>query len=226
MTDGMITVISFVLTLMVFSYVLGDIPIARNLYRIAVYIFVGMTAAFTTIVTLEGVLFPYLQDIQNPATSWTVLGNAGDIIIFFTAILFGLLLLLKPIARLSWLTNAVFAVVIVVGSAVAVIGALTGTLFPLIRTSTTVSPAVTTDLVALINMVVIFFGTVSSLLYFQYQAKQDDDGQIIQGAIIRRTRWIGKVFIVTTLGAIYATATLTSLTILTERIGFLLRFGG
>jgi len=226
MTDGIITVISFVLTLMVFSYVLGDIPIARNAYRIAVYIFVGMTAAFTTIVTLEGVLLPYLQDIQNPATSWTALGNPADIIIFFTAILFGLLLLLKPVARLAWLTNAVFAVVIVVGAAVAVIGALTGTLFPLIRTSTTVPESVTFDLVSLINVGVIFFGTVTSLLYFQYQGKQDVDGQIVQGAIIRRIRWIGKVFIVTTLGAIYATATLTSLTILTERIGFLLRLGG
>jgi hypothetical protein len=226
MTDGMITVISFILTLMVFSYVLGDIPIARNLYRIAVYIFVGMTAAFTLIVTIEGILLPYLQDIQNPAVSWTALGNVGDIIIFFTAVLFGLLLLLKPVARLAWLTNGVFAVVIVVGAAVAVIGALTGTLFPIVRSSTTVPVSATTDLVALINVIVIFFGTLTSLLYFQYQAKQDVDGQIIQGPIIRRLRWVGKVFIVTTLGAIYATATLTSLTILTERIGFLLRFGG
>jgi hypothetical protein len=226
MTDGMITVISFVLTLMVFSYVLGDIPIVRSLYRVAVYIFVGMTAAFTIIVTLEGVLWPYLQDIQDSTTSWTVLGNTGDIIIFFTALLFGLLLLLKSIGRLSWLTNGVFAVIIVVGAAVAVIGALTGTIFPLVRTSTTIPASATTDLVALINVAVIFFGTLTSLLYFQYQAKQDDDGQIKQGAIIRRLRWVGKVFIVTTLGAIYATATLTSLTILTERISFLLQFGG
>lgn len=226
MTDGMITVISFVLTLMVFSYVLGDIPLVRILYRTAVYIFVGMTAAFTIIVTLEGVLVPYLQDIQNPATSWTMLGNVGDIIIFFTALLFGLLLLLKPIGRLSFITNSVFAVVIVVGAAVAVIGALTGTLFPLVRTSTQVPVSATTNLVSLLNVAVIFFGTLTSLLYFQYQAKQDDDGQIKQGIIIRRLRWVGKVFIVTTLGAIYATATLTSLTILTERIGFLLRFGG
>jgi hypothetical protein len=226
MTEGMITVISFVLTLMVFSYVLGDIPLVRNLYRTAIYIFVGMTAAFTTIVTLEGVLFPYLQDIQNSSTSWTVLGNVGDIIIFFTAVLFGLLLLLKPIGRLSWLTNSVFAVVIVVGAAVAVIGALTGTLFPLVRTSTAVPATVTSDPIALINVAVIFFGTLTSLMYFQYQATRDDDGQIKQGAIIRRIHWIGKVFIVTTLGAIYATAMLTSLTILTERIGFLLRFGG
>jgi len=226
MTDGMITVISFVLTLMVFSYVLGDIPLVRNLYRIAVYIFVGMAAAFTTIVTFEGVIMPYLQDIQDPASSWTILGNTGDIIIFFTAVLFGLLLLLKPIARLSWLTNSVFAVVIVVGAAVAVIGALTGTLFPLVRTSTTIPAGVTSEPQTLLNIAVIFLGTVTSLIYFQYQAKQDDTGYIYQGAIIRRLSWIGKIFIVTTLGAIYAMTMLSSLTILTERISFLLRFGG
>lgn len=226
MTEGMLTVISFVLTLMVFSYVLGDLPLVRNLYRIAVYIFVGMTAAFTVIVTFEGVILPYLQDIQNPSTSWTVLGNTADIIIFFTALLFGLLLLLKPISRLAWLTNSVFAVVIVVGAAVAVIGALTGTLFPLVRTSTTLPNNVTSDPTALLNTAVIFFGTVTSLIYFQYQARDDENGEIKQGVLVRRLRVIGKVFIVTTLGAIYATAMLTSLTILTERIGFLLRFGG
>ena len=97
MTEGMMTVISFVLTLMVFSYVLGDIPLVRNLYRIAIYIFVGMAAAFTTIVTFEGAILPYLQDIGDPRTSWTVLGNGVDLFIFFTAFLFGILLLLKPI---------------------------------------------------------------------------------------------------------------------------------
>jgi len=226
MTEGMLTVISFVLTLMVFSYVLGDLPLVRNLYRIAVYIFVGMTAAFTVIVTFEGVILPYLQDIQNPATSWTPLGNVADIVIFFTALLFGLLLLLKPIGRLAWLTNSVFAIVIVVGAAVAVIGAITGTLFPLVRTSTTLPDNVVGNPSALLNISVIFLGTVTSLIYFQYQAKETNTGEVKQGILIRRLSTIGKVFIVTTLGAIYATALLTSLTILTERIGFLLQFGG
>ena len=119
MAEGTITLISLVLTLMVFSYVLGDLPLIGHLYRTAVYIFVGMSAAFATIVIYEGVILPYLQDIQNPATSWTVLGNGADVVVFFTALLFGMLLLLKPIASLSWLTNGVLAVVIVVSAATA-----------------------------------------------------------------------------------------------------------
>lgn len=218
------TVISFILTLMVFSYILGDVPVLRFLYRVAIYIFVGMTAAFTTIVTFQGVLLPYLQDIQDPSTAWTLLGNTGDIIIFFTAILFGVLLLLKPIARLSWLTNSVIAVVIVVGSAIAVVGAMTGTLFPIARNTTTLT--LTRDGFTILNTVIMFIGMITSLLYFQFQARRTEDGTIERGAINKRLSAIGKIFIVVTLGAVYATAILTSLTIFSERIGFLLRFGG
>lgn len=203
---------------MVFSYVLGDIPVMRNFYRVAVYIFVGMTAAFTLIVTYEGVLLPYIQEIQQPTSST----NTADTVIFITALLFGLLLILKPIRRLTWLTNSVFAVVIVVGASVAIIGAISGTLFPLVRTSTTIASTTT----GLLSTGVIFLGTITSLLYFHYQTKIGDDGEIKQGGLIHGLGTIGKVFIVITLGAIYAATMLTSLTILTERIGFLLLFGG
>lgn len=218
MIDSIFTGISFILTLMVFSYVLGDIPVMRNFYRVAVYIFVGMTAAFTLIVTYEGVLLPYIQEIQQPTSST----NTADTVIFITALLFGLLLILKPIRRLTWLTNSVFAVVIVVGASVAIIGAISGTLFPLVRTSTTIASTTT----GLLSTGVIFLGTITSLLYFHYQTKMGDDGEIKQGGLIHALGMIGKVFIVITLGAIYAATMLTSLTILTERIGFLLLFGG
>ncbi len=226
MTEGMIALISFVLTLMVFSYVLGDLPLVRHLYRLAVYIFVGMAAAFTTIVTYEGVILPYLQDIQNPATRWTSLGNQADILIFFTALLFGLLLLLKPVARLAWLTNSIFAVVIVVSAATAVVGALTGTLFPLLHTTAALPNRVTDDPAALMNTIITFLGTITTLYYFQYQVKENSDGESEGLSFGRSLRFVGKIFVVTALGAIYATAMLTSLTILTERVAFLFQLGG
>lgn len=226
MTEGAIAAVSFALTLMVFSYILGDIPLVRHLYRLAVYIFVGMAAAFTTIVTWEGVILPYLQDIQNPATHWTLLGSGADILIFFAALLFGLLLLLKPIAQLAWLTNIVFAVVIAVSAATAVIGALTGTLLPLLHAATAVPPQAASDPAALLNTFVIFIGTATALFYFQYQTKASGDGETQPALFSRALRFVGKVFVVTALGAVYAAALLTSLTILTERMSFLLQFGG
>ena len=226
MAESTITLISFVVTLMVFSYVLGDLPLIGSLYRTAVYVFVGMSAAFTLVVTYEGVILPYLSDIQNPETSWTSMGNGVDVAIFFTALLFGLLLLLKPFAKLSWLTNSAFAVVIVVSAATAVVGALSGTLFPLLHALTIVPENIASDFTSLTNTLVIFLGTMTALAYFQFQLRQDDDGGRIRNSVGYAIRSLGKVFVVTTLGAIYATTMLTMLTILIERIGFLMQFGG
>ncbi len=225
MAENTIALVSFVLTLMVFSYVLGDLPFIGILYRVAVYIFVGMTAAFTLVVSYEGVVLPYLQDIQNGETSWTTLGNSADIAIFFTALLFGLLLLLKPIRSLTWLTNSVYAVVIVVGAAVAVVGALTGTLFPVLQATVALPEDLSTDLSATMDTLIVFVGTMTALFYFHYQVRASGDRGGEQSPLSRGFRHIGKLFIVTALGAIYASAILSSLTILTERFSFLFRFG-
>lgn len=225
MAENTIALVSFVLTLMVFSYVLGDLPLIGILYRVAVYIFVGMAAAFTLVVSYEGLILPYLQDIQNVETSWTTLGNAADIAIFFTALLFGFLLLLKPIQSLTWLTNSVYAVVIVVGASVAVVGALTGTLFPLLHATAAIPEELSADFSAMVDTLVIFAGTMTALFYFHYQTRANGDGGEKQSRLSRGFRYIGKAFIVTALGAIYASMILSSLTILTERISFLFQFG-
>ena len=225
MAENTIALVSFVLTLMVFSYVLGDLPLIGVLYRSAVYIFVGMTAAFTLVVSYEGLILPYLQDIQNTETSWTSLGNSADIYIFFTALLFGLLLLLKPIRSLTWLTNSVYAVVIVVGASVGVVGALSGTLFPLLHATATIPEDLGSDFGALVDTLIIFVGTTTALFYFHYQVRANSQAGAEQSRLARGFRYIGKVFIVTALGAIYASTILTSLTILSERISFLFQFG-
>ncbi len=225
MAENTIALISFVLTLMVFSYLLGDVPLVGNLYRIAVYIFIGMTAAFTLIVSYEGLILPYLQDIQDPATSWTLLGNRVDITIFFTALLFGLLILLKPFKSLTWLTNSVLAVVIAVGAAVGLVGALTGTLFPLLQATVAIPEDVTADFSALVDSLLIFVGAMTGLYYFHYQVRAKAEVGAEQSRVGRGLRHIGKAVLVTALGAIYASTILTCLTILTERIGFLFQFG-
>ena len=226
MTDSTVSLISFVLTLMVFSYLLGDLPLVRILYRTAIYIFVGMSAAFSAIVTYEGVILPYMSDIQDSATSWTALGSQADSLIFYAAALFGLLLLLKPIASLAWLTNSLFAVVIVVGAATAVVGALGGTLFPLVDATVSLPPNFASNVDSLLDTLLIFLGTVTALFYFQFQMRRSADASRLGSGLGRGLRTLGKVFIVTALGAIYATTMLSTLTILIDRVAFLIRFGG
>ena len=225
MTESVIALLSFVLTLMVFSYLLGDLPLIGNLYRLAVYIFIGMTAGFTLIVGAEGVILPYMRDILEPTTSWTSLGSRADTYIFLAALLVGLLLLLKPVRSLTWLTNMVFAVVIVVSASVAVVGALTGTLFPLLLATAAIPADMLTDFDTMVETLLIFFGTMTALYYFHYQMRRDSAGNPVQGRFGSGMRHIGKVFLVTALGAIYASTILSSLTILTERMNFLFQFG-
>ncbi|HLV33734.1 MAG TPA: hypothetical protein VKY59_01415, partial [Spirillospora sp.] len=47
----------FVLTLMVFSYILGD----NFLYRLAVYVFVGLAAGYIVVITWESVIWPWVN---------------------------------------------------------------------------------------------------------------------------------------------------------------------
>ena len=46
-----------ILSLMVFSYLLGD----NILYRVAIYVFVGLAAGYVAVVTVESVLLPWLN---------------------------------------------------------------------------------------------------------------------------------------------------------------------
>jgi len=198
------TLSGFVLTMMVFSYLLGD----NLLYRLAVYIFVGVASAFTTIVIVESILIPLL-----------ISGEVLSLFLLFTALILGLFLMFKSSIPFAWLTNSVFAFIITVGSVVAVVGAIAGTLLPLTLSTGT---GIEGDLLQSIVMVI---GVVTSLLYFQYLVRRTPDGELKRRRYMQVITTVGKGFIVVTLGAIYATAILTSLTIVSERMSFLINGG-
>lgn len=201
----------FVLTLMVFSYLLGD----NFLYRLAVYVFVGLAAGYVTIVTVESVLIPWFETTIGT-------GEAGGMTLGLIPVLLGTLLLLKTSSRLGRLGNLGIAVLVGVGAAVALVGALTGTLLPLSTATAAEGANITDDRIAFINAVIIVTGVVSSLVYFQYLASQRRDGTIRRSRPVQAISVVGQGFIVITLGALYAAAILTSLTIFSERVGFVL----
>jgi hypothetical protein len=63
---------------------------------------------------------------------------------------------------------------------------------------------------------------VCTLAYFQYLARRTPSGKIQRGLHVRLMGFVGQGVIVITLGAVYAAAILTSLTIFSERVSFLL----
>jgi hypothetical protein len=200
----------FILTLMVFSYLLGD----NFLYRLAVYVFVGLAAGYVTIVTVESVILPWVR-----ATLYT--GDIGTRIVGALPLLLGLLLLFKTTRRLNRLGNLALAFVIGVGTAVALVGAISGTLLPLVG-GTANSIRVDT-----LNGFIMVLGVVCTLIYFQYVARRSPDNVVRRGLLARTFGALGEGFIVITLGALYGGAILTGLTIFSERIAFILtRIGG
>lgn len=197
----------FILTLMVFSYLLGD----NILYRLALYVFVGLSAGYLTLVTLDTVLLPWVNQ--------TMLASSGGLsvqIIGLVPFLLALLLLLKGVPRYGRLGNAALAFLIGVGTAVALVGAVVGTLLPLARAT---GSAVRIDA---LNGFLLFLGVAGTLIYFQYIARRNLSGGTQRTLPGRALGFAGQLVVVITLGAVYAGAILTSLTIFSDRLMFVL----
>ena len=143
-------IIGLLLTLLIYSYLIGDNP----LYRISVHLLVGVSAAYAVVVVVRQLLLPIWQQVQSDPTS-------PDSVIWLVPILFVLMLLARRLPSVSWLGDTTLALLVGVGAAVALLGSLTGTLWPQI---VNVQPATP------LQGIVIAVLTVCTLLAFQFTA--------------------------------------------------------
>lgn len=194
----------FILTLMVFSAVLGD----NILYRLAVYIFVGMSAGYAAVVTWYSVILPWVR---------TTLLSGDTLLVAYGAVplVLGALLLFKGAGRLSRIAGLTMALLIGVGTAVTLVGATAGTLIPL-------TLGVTRPGLDLPSFVVSIAAVICSLVYFQYVAVRTPDGGSRRSLPIMTLSLVGQGFIVVTLGALYAAAILSSLAVFSDRVAYIL----
>jgi len=199
----MTTLISLILTLAIFSYLLDDNP----LFRLAISMFVGLAAAFTVVVTFQSVILPLTNS------------GPGNAILFTVALAFTLLMLVKPIRSLRILSNVPLGFLIAVGASISIIGAISGTLIPIVSQTAQIDRD--GSFMAIISSIVIIVGVVSSLLYFNYSVRENAQGVVERGRIMKLIAGVGQGFIVITLGALYGAAILTSLTILTGQLDML-----
>jgi hypothetical protein len=209
--------VSFLLTLMVLSYLIEDNPA----FRVAIYVFIGVAAGYAAAVAWNQVLMPRLF-LPLAQGGWTNL-------LLVIPFLLGLLLFAKLSPRLAWLGSPSLALIVGVGAAVAVGGAVLGTLFPQTQAAVNVFdlPAIRDDwrtwLVGLFEASVMLLGTVSTLVYFHFSAKATSGGPQ-RGKLVNIIGWVGQVFVAITFGVLFAGVFAAAMTALIERINFLVTF--
>lgn len=215
--DLLTGLVSFLLTLMVLSYLIGDNPA----FRIAIYLFIGVSAGYAAAVAWNQVLLPRLF---RP-----LLDGGWTNFVLLVPLLLGLLMLAKLSPRTAALGNPSLAVIVGVGAAVAIGGAVFGTLFP--QTQAVLNefdlPAVSEGwskwLGVLGEGLVMLVGTVSTLVYFQFSAKSTPGGPQ-RGKFVNFLGWVGQVFIAITFGVLFAGVFAAAMTALIERLSFIVNF--
>lgn len=215
--DTIGTLVAVILTLFVFSYLLGD----NILYRLAEHIFVGVAVGYAVVVAFHNVissklLLPLIEALgQN---DW------GNVVLLALSLLMGLLLLTKPFKRLSWFGSLSVAVLLGVGAALAISGALLGTLLPQIDATADVSRYVSRygPGLGLFSGLVVLAGTTGVLLHFHYGAGQEGRLAGLRDRLVRIWGGMGRWFILVAFGAILAATFVSRLSLLAGRVQFLL----
>ncbi|MDL1909474.1 hypothetical protein FBQ81_02095 [Chloroflexi bacterium CFX6] len=196
--------IGLILTLMVFSYLIGDNP----LFRVAVYLFIGVASGYAAAVIVEDVLLAKFQSLPLNDPAQLLIG----LIPFFLAAT----LLAKLSPRLSWMGNFAMAVLVGVGAATAVGGALAGTLIPQAQAS--MEALNSPSLFGLVEGGVMLTGTVLTLVYFQFGAQRAADGSVKRNSILEALAWLGRIIIAVTFGVLFAGVYMAALTAMIERL--------
>jgi hypothetical protein len=220
-------IVSLVLTLMVFSYLLGENPITGPLYRLALHMFIGAAAGYAAAVALRQVLWPRLI---LPLLAGEALAAP-----LFPVVPLGLSLLLAlKVSRssLGRLGNVPVAFLVGVGAAVAIGGAVTGTLFPQVTAGARAGAFPLADLPQLVadpgaqverlvSAGVFFLGTLATLLYFFFVSPRPAGAAPARHPLLALAAAGGQFFIVIAFGVLYAGAVSASLALLSDRVAFL-----
>ncbi len=206
------TIVGFVLTLLVLSYVLGDNP----LFKLVTYLFVGIASGVVAVIAIYQVIWPKLiLPVLN--------GNYLTLI----PLLLSVLLLTKLFPKVSFLGNISMAYLVGAGAAVAVGGAVLGTLvsqtsamaapFSLSTAATSANP-----LAQIAEGVFILVGTLATLFYFQFSAKVQANQTVKRPQFVEVVGKVGQGFIAITFGALLAGVFGSAIAALVERLAFLL----
>jgi hypothetical protein len=206
-----------IFSLMIFSYLIGD----NFLFKIALYIFTGVSAGYIAAVACWQVLI-LLPKFTLPL----ITGAPQDFVLLIFPIAGIFMILMKVSPRLAGIGRLAMAYIVGAGSAVAIVGALSGTLIPQVESTINAFDPNRGFLNIMINGLAILLGTTLTLIYFHFGARTKPDGSVQRLGVIEILAWLGRFFIGVTLGVVFAGVYSAALTALIERISSIVSFFG
>jgi hypothetical protein len=211
--DWIGAILGLCLTLGVFSYLLGDNPV----FRLIIHVFIGVTAAFVIAASWYSIIWPQLiQPILSGDDVWSPMVLVG--------IVLGVLLFSKISFRLSWLGIPVMGLLVGVGAATAIGGAVLGTVLSQVAASIRlfdflqISTWNTQAWVAFLDASLVLVGTLVTLLYFQFFVRKRSGSHSNPSSWRNFLGLLGQGFIAVTLGAIFAGVYSAAVTALVGRL--------
>jgi hypothetical protein len=202
-------IVGAVLSLIILSYLIGD----NFLYRFVTHVLVGVGAAYIVVIVVADVLVP--QMVQPIVQFKQMLENnqPGPIVIAGFGLVGCILLLFKGFPRLAGGGNIPIGYLVGVGAAVALGGALFGTLSAQIIAAAQV-PAAIGDKDAAVKIllgVLALAGTLATLISFGFY-------RVARGGLLSGVNAIGRFFLSAALGATFALVYVASVSLLIDRV--------
>jgi len=197
------------LTLLIFSYLLGDNPA----YRLALHLFVGALLGYSFGIVLRDVFL-----------GMVLAQLATDPLAVVVPVVLGILLLFKGFPRQAYVGNLSVAYLVGVGAAVALSGALLGTLVPQVgATGRALSRASLGSFrTGLLDGLLIVVGTACTLMVSTFAARRERGLAGVWTQIVRLASGVGRIFLIVALGVAFAGALTASLSIFIGRLQYLI----
>jgi hypothetical protein len=209
-------IIGLALAVILSIAMLSQLAVENHLLRFAQSLLVGSASGYILALVWRTVIWPRaVLLVQQPAQHW----HYG---LFFAL---GILLLGRGLRKTSILANLPLGAMFGIGAALALGGALAGTVIPLVRSifapflSNSASPEWPIGLV-LVNAGLAAIGTLVVLGAFHVTLPRRGPARLLVRAWSGIGRTLGQGLIMLTLGAIYAGAIVSFYTLLSGRFAF------
>jgi hypothetical protein len=213
------------LTLITLSFAFRDNPI----FRAALFLFVGVAAGYAAAIVVQDVVLPHLiYPILDEVTGVSSL-DLADLIVRAGLTVF---LLTKLSPRTARLGSPVTALLAGVGAALAIGGAVQGTLIPQIGSAAGIFDAPAFQIAMqggyygeglqiIFQGVILLLATISTLAYFHFGARSRGKQDPQRNIVVDGLAWLGAIFIAIALAALFTGIFQAALGALIERVAFL-----